>query len=179
MHSSRPRILKPASAPRRLSAALDFIGGIGVIRISLIALALTLASCASVSESSYEPSALTLAEAETGFAKSMADRDFEAFGSYIDEQAVFINGGKPLRGKQEILDHWQAFFVEVEAPFVWKPVIAEVSAANGLGYTEGPVQLANGSTIATFYSTWQLKSDGKWKVVFDNGYDTCECREPQ
>ena len=150
-----------------------------MIRINFIALAVTLGSCASFPESSSVPSALTLAEAETGFAKSMAERDFEAFGSFIDEHAVFINGGKPLRGKQEILNHWQAFFVDAEAPFAWKPVIVEVSASNGLGYTEGPVLLANGSTIATFYSTWQLKSDGTWKVVFDNGHDTCECGKSQ
>jgi len=150
-----------------------------MIRILLLALVLALASCASVPESPSVPSALTLAEAEMGFAKSMADRDFEAFGSFIDEHAVFINGGKPLRGKQAILDHWQAFFAEAQAPFDWKPVIVEVSAANGLGYTEGPVLLANGSVIATFYSTWQLKSDGTWKVVFDNGYDTCKCRDTQ
>lgn len=145
---------------------------------AVLALSLMLASCATVPRLSPPPVA-TLTAAETAFAKSMADRDLEAFGSFIDEDAVFINGGKPLRGKRQILEHWQKFFVEVEAPFVWKPIIAEVSAANGLGYTEGPVQLANGSTIATFYSTWQLKRDGSWKVVFDNGYDTCDCRKSQ
>lgn len=148
-----------------------------MIRVLFLALALVLASCATVPEVRNTPSVATLIAAETAFAKSMADRDFDAFASFIDEDAVFINGGKPLRGKRDILAHWQSFFVEVEAPFAWKPVIAEVSAANDVGYTEGPVVLPNGSTIATFYSTWQFKSKGDWKVVFDNGYDTCGCRD--
>jgi ketosteroid isomerase-like protein len=140
---------------------------------------LALASCAPTSPVTTGASASSLVEAEMGFAKAMADRDLAAFASFIDEDAVFINGGKPLRGKQKILAHWEAFFVAAEAPFAWKPVIAEVSATNGLGYTEGPVALPNGSTIATFYSTWLQKSDGTWKVVFDNGYDICNSRKSQ
>lgn len=180
-NSIAEQALRPnqTALPQRLDAALDFIGGIAVNRVLLFALALALASCATVSRVNLVPSPSSLAEAETGFAKSMANRDIKAFASFIDEDAVFINGGKPLRGKQEILAHWQAFFVEAEAPFTWKPVIAEVSSNNLLGYTEGPVLLTDGTVIATFYTTWRFQSDGTWKVVFDNGYDTCDCRKPK
>jgi len=106
----------------------------------------------------------------------MADRDLEAFSSFIHEDAVFINGGKPLRGKAAILAHWKEFFLKPEAPFSWKPKIAEVSASTGLGYTEGPVSIADGKVIATFYSTWRVQADGSWRVVFDNGYDVCDCK---
>lgn len=147
-----------------------------MIKAVSLAFAATLAACASVPEHAVVATTATLAEAETAFAQSMADRDFAAFGAFIDDDAVFINGGKPLRGKAEILAHWQAFFVEPAAPFRWKPVIAEVSPANGVGYTEGPVELADGRVIATFYSTWHMRPDGSWRVVFDNGYDRCECR---
>ena len=111
------------------------------------------------------------------FSKSMVDRDFEAFSSHIAEDAIFINGGKPLRGKKQILDHWRKFFEAKEAPFEWDPEIAEPVASESLGYTEGPVRLMNGKQIARFYSTWRRDSSGKWEVVFDNGYDLCSCEQ--
>lgn len=148
-----------------------------MIRVLCFGLMFALAACATVEKAAVVPTVATLAEAERAFAKSMADRDFNAFASFIDEDAVFINGGKPLRGKPAIVAHWQSFFVDADAPFSWKPIIAEVSAANGLGYTEGPVALTDGRIIATFYSTWRFKPDGTWRVVFDNGYDTCDCKE--
>lgn len=140
-----------------------------------VGIALALASCASAPKIEAPLTTSALADAETAFARSMQDRDLATFASFIDDDAVFINGGKPLRGKPAILAHWQSFFVEAPAPFMWKPLIAEVSAANRIGYTEGPVTLPNGATIATFFSTWRLNDDGRWKVVFDNGYDICEC----
>ena len=119
----------------------------------------------------------SLASAERSFSKSMVDRDFEAFSSHIADDAVFINGGKPLRGKKQILDHWRKFFEAKEAPFEWDPEIAEPVESEFLGYTEGPVRLMNGKEIARFYSTWRRNLSGKWEVVFDNGYDLCSCEK--
>jgi hypothetical protein len=61
-------------------------------------------------------------------------------------------------------------------PFSWDPEIAEVSAAEDLGYTEGPVGLENGKVIARFYSAWK-HHNGRWLVIFDNGYEVCECKK--
>jgi ketosteroid isomerase-like protein len=105
----------------------------------------------------------------------MADRDFERFASFIEDDAVFLNGGQPLRGKVAILAHWKRFFDAPEAPFAWRPELAEVSAAHGLGSTEGPVHAASGQVIARFYSTWKRQPDGRWTVIFDNGHDVCDC----
>lgn len=164
------------AAPRgRLTQALDFTGDIAVTRIIVILCALALGACASRPPAAPIASSASLAAAEIAFAKSMADRDLEEFSSFIHNDAVFINGGKPLRGKPQILAHWKRFFEKPEAPFSWKPEIAEVSTSTGLGYTEGPVSISNGRIIARFYSTWQLQKDGSWQVVFDNGYDVCNC----
>lgn len=114
-----------------------------------------------------------LAATETAFAKSMADRSFDDFASFVAKDAVFLNGGNPLRGKEEILNHWKAFFTEEKAPFSWSPELAEVGGVN-IGTTEGPVKNPDGKVIARFYSTWQLQPDGKWLIVFDNGYDVCK-----
>ena len=37
---------------------------------------------------------------ERAFAKSMADRDIEAFASWISEEAIFFTTQIPLRGKE-------------------------------------------------------------------------------
>ena len=112
-------------------------------------------------------------EAETAFAATMAARDLQAFGRHIADDAVFINGGQPLRGKPDILAYWARFFTGAVAPFSWKPEIVEVAAGGLLGYTEGPVTSAAGRSAARFYSTWQRQADGSWRVVFDNGYKVC------
>ena len=35
---------------------------------------------------------------ETAFAQTMADRDHAAFASFLAEDAIFVNGTKPIRG---------------------------------------------------------------------------------
>ena len=108
--------------------------------------------------------------AETAFALTMAERRFDGFGSFIAEDAVFINNGKPLRGKTEVLLHWQRFFDRAQAPFAWKPEIVEVLPSGRLAYSEGPVSGPDGKVFARYFSTWRLEADGRWRVVLDNGY---------
>lgn len=114
-----------------------------------------------------------LRAAETAFAETMARRDHAAFGRHIHPEAVFINGGQPLRGRAAILADWQRHYTAPQAPFAWRPEIVELGADGTLGYTEGPVTSPTGATIARFYSTWLLGADGRWLVVFDNGYAVC------
>jgi ketosteroid isomerase-like protein len=148
-----------------------------MIRALLASLLLASTACASPSLRSSEPTTATLSASELAFSRAMQDRDFEAFSSFIADDAVFINGGKPLRGKAEILDHWRAFFASPSAPFSWRPEISEIVRSERLGYTEGPVTAPDGAVIATFYSVWKMQADGRWAVVFDNGYEICDCRK--
>lgn len=135
---------------------------------------LALSGCATA-----PPDLVSLAEqvraSETAFAASMASRDLQAFASWIADDAVFINGGTPLRGKAAVLAHWERFFRAPQAPFAWKPEIVEVLASGQLAYSEGPVSLPDGKVIARYLSTWRREPSGAWRVVFDNGYDTCNC----
>ncbi|MGL4576565.1 MAG: YybH family protein [Burkholderiaceae bacterium] len=116
-----------------------------------------------------------VADAETAFAKSMADRDLKAFAFHIAEDAVFLNGGKPLRGKAAIVEFWKRFYTAPNAPFSWKPELVQVLPTGTLAHSSGPVHAPDGKLIAHFYSTWRLESPGVWKVVLDNGYDACNC----
>jgi ketosteroid isomerase-like protein len=128
------------------------------------------------------PDLPTLAEqvraTEADFARSMAERRFDAFAAHVAEDAVFVNGGQPLRGKAAVLAHWQSYFERPAAPFAWKPEIVEVLASGTLAYSEGPVSQPDGKTVARFFSTWRREGDGRWRVVFDNGYNLCNCPKP-
>lgn len=112
--------------------------------------------------------------AEERFAASMARRDAGAFAESIAEDAVFINGGNPLRGKAAIVEHWRKFFAPAQAPFAWRPELVELASSGTLGYTEGPVLSPTGALLARFFTTWQLSAGGRWLVVFDNGYTVCK-----
>lgn len=112
-------------------------------------------------------------QAELAFAATMAARDLKAFAGFIAEDAVFINGGQPLRGRSAIVQHWERFFSGPVAPFSWAPEIVEVAAGGTLAYTEGPVTAASGGSASRFYTTWQRQAQGGWLVVFDNGYRVC------
>jgi uncharacterized protein (TIGR02246 family) len=115
-----------------------------------------------------------VAAAETAFAQTMADRDFAAFGRFIADDAVFLNGNDPLRGKAAILAFWQKFYAEPAAPFAWQPDTVQVLPTGDLAQTVGPVTGPDGKVFARFYSTWRREPDGRWLVVLDNGYSTCK-----
>jgi ketosteroid isomerase-like protein len=136
------------------------------------ALATMLSGCA-VNPSAADHAALVeqVRAAETAFARSMAERDFKAFAGFISDDAVFVNGGQPLRGKPAVLAHWKRFFESAAAPFAWQPLIVEVTGDGRLGYSEGPVKLPDGRIPSRYFSTWRLEGDGRWRVAFDNGCD--------
>jgi ketosteroid isomerase-like protein len=144
--------------------------------LALAAAAVALAGCTTPT-----PDLTSLAEqvraSETAFAASLAARDFTAFAGWVADDAVFINGGKPLRGKAAVLAHWARFFERPAAPFSWKPEIIEVLSSGGLAYSEGPVSLPDGRVVARYFSTWRRDAGG-WKIVLDNGVDRCDCAAP-
>ncbi len=140
---------------------------------------LLLAACPGIAASAEVAQASQgLRAAETGFAQAMAERDLAAFAAYVADDAVFINGGKPLRGRAAVVEYWKRFFEKPQAPFAWKPEIVEVTQAGRLGYSEGPVSTPDGTVVSRYYSTWRQDAQGTWKVVFDNGYDLCKCPRP-
>lgn len=144
--------------------------------LATLSAVLALAGCATPPP---DPTALAeqVRASETAFAATLAVRDFTAFAGWVADDAVFINGGKPLRGKAAVLAHWARFFQKPAAPFSWKPEIIEVLASGGLAYSEGPVSLPDGRVVARYFSTWRRDADG-WRIVLDNGVDHCDCSTP-
>ena len=112
--------------------------------------------------------------AEKAFAKTMADRNIQAFAGYISEEGVFFGGKGPIRGREAVVTAWKRFFDGADAPFSWDPETAEVLPSGNLGLTSGPVHDPKGELIGTFTTVWRLETDGKWRVIFDKGCDVCK-----
>ena len=144
-----------------------------------LAFTLTLALLAFCSPLAADEAADELRAAEIAFAATVADRDLEAFASFLDEDAVFVSAGV-LRGREAIVQAWSAFFAEGAPELTWKPEVVEVRP-DGLGLTRGPytmtVTAPDGSTRSSsgsFTSIWRRGADGAWKVLFDSGCPPCE-----
>jgi ketosteroid isomerase-like protein len=132
------------------------------------------AGCASVRPKATRDELIRQATAaELAFARTMVDRDHAAFLGFVAEDAVFLNGGKPLRGRVAVGEHWKRFYNSTTPPFTWRPDLVEVSG--DLAQSIGPVAAPGGKIVSRFYSTWRLEPDGRWRVVFDDGYDVCDC----
>ena len=151
-----------------------------MIRLSLLCMALVIAlviapPISAATSRNDDPQAEVRA-AETAFAAAMAERDFDAFQRHIADDAVFVSGGKALRGKAAVLAHWARFFEDTQAPFSWKADLVEALPTGTLAYSTGPVQAPDGTLIAQFASTWRREPSGEWRVVFDNGHAVCSSR---
>jgi len=112
-------------------------------------------------------------ETERAFAHTMAARDFAAFQSFVSEEAVFLGGRTPLRGKRQVADGWKPLFAKPDAPFSWEPATVEVLDSGTLALSTGPVRDPGGKVIETFTSIWRLEGPGVWRIVFDTGSDAC------
>jgi ketosteroid isomerase-like protein len=145
--------------------------------------ALVLAGCASVPPSALAPADEALLRAqvfatERAFARTMADRDFAAFSSFLSEEAVFLSGPAPLRGKAQVASHWKRWFEAKDAPFAWEPAEVLVLDSGTLALSTGPVHNSAGKRFATFTSVWRLEAPGTWRIVLDKGDDYCDCARP-
>lgn len=116
---------------------------------------------------------------ELAFAKTMADRDHQAFTSFLADDAIFLGNKSAARGKQAVADRWAKFFKKEKAGFAWKPEKVEVLDNGTLALSTGPVWDDIGR-FHTYTSIWRKNASGQWKVIFDKGdrYCTKAKKEP-
>lgn len=114
-----------------------------------------------------------VADVERAFAKSMADRDFAAFSSFVADDTVFVSGPQVLRGKASVIAAWKPFFEGSDAPFSWAPETVIALPSGGLALSTGPVAAPSGQVTAYYTSTWRKDASGEWKIIFDKGQDIC------
>jgi ketosteroid isomerase-like protein len=140
-----------------------------MLRRWLLVAAAAATGATATAQSSLEAQRTEVFAAERAFARSMADRDFAAFGRYVAEDSVFFAGSTPLRGREAVLAAWRELFEGPAAPFSWEPDQVEVLAAGDLALSTGLVKNPEGVVTARFNSIWQRQPDGRWLVVFDKG----------
>ncbi len=109
-----------------------------------------------------------VAATERAFARSMAERDHQAFTSFLSDEAVFLSAKDSLRGKAAVAAAWQRFFDGPAAPFSWEPDRVE-ALASGLALSTGPVYDPAGTVTGRFTSIWRREAPGTWRIVFDWG----------
>jgi ketosteroid isomerase-like protein len=119
-----------------------------------------------------------VAATERAFARTMADRDLQAFARFIAPDAVFFSGAKVLRGRQAVLDGWRALYAAPTAPFSWEPAQVEALESGDLALSTGPVRDTDGKIVAQFTTIWRREAPHTWRVVYDKGNDVCECAAP-
>jgi ketosteroid isomerase-like protein len=118
-----------------------------------------------------------VADTERAFAATMAQRDHQAFVTFLAEEAIFYNGQKALRGKDTVAAEWKPFYEKPEAPFSWEPDQVEVLDSGTLAHSSGPVRDPQGKIVSRFNSVWRLEAPGKWRIVFDKGERVCDCKK--
>jgi ketosteroid isomerase-like protein len=142
------------------------------------ALCSLLAACASPARVPADEAPRQVMETERAFARTMAERNLAAFGTFVSEDAVFFSGPTPLHGKAAVVEWWARFYKAPAAPFSWEPEQVEVLASGDLALSTGPVHDASGKLIAHFTSIWRLEAPGRWRIVFDKGAEVCNCAKP-
>ncbi len=134
-----------------------------------------LSACATSPRANLDDARAQVFAAERAFAKTMADRDYAAFTSFLASDAVFFSGPEPRRGKQAVAEWWKRFYEKPQAPFSWEPERVEVLDSGNLALSTGPVRDPDGKLIATFTSIWRLEAPATWRIVFDKGNEACDC----
>jgi ketosteroid isomerase-like protein len=112
---------------------------------------------------------------EQAFAKTMADRDFKAFVTFLSPDAVFFSGTSVKHGPAEVAVQWRPYYDGRKAPFSWAPDHVEVLASGKLALSTGPVY-EDGKIVGRFNSIWRLEADNNWRIVFDKGEAVCSTK---
>jgi ketosteroid isomerase-like protein len=121
--------------------------------------------------------AAEIVKADAAFARSVADKNRDAFLSFLAEATTF-GGGTPneLHGRDAVMKEWGEFFTADGPTLTWQPTKGEVIGAGDLGYTIGRSvfrrKAADGTVTerhGQYVTVWKKEADGSWKVIFDTG----------
>ena len=128
------------------------------------------------------PAVLSAAECEVwarelSFARSVADRDAEAFAAHLHEDAVFgVSRPGVTRGRAAITAEWAGLIAGTRVRLSWYPTHTAIGGVSDIAWSSGPalyeaVDPADPvqHRIGAFTSVWHRGSDGVWRVLFDDG----------
>lgn len=110
-----------------------------------------------------------VAAVENAFAKTMTERDFDTFKTFLAPDTIFWGGDGPLRGKDAVMAAWAGFYQGKTAPFSWRSETVMVNEGGKIAFSTGPVSNPEGEVFAYFNSVWRRNDDGAWQIIFDKG----------
>ena len=144
------------------------------MRAGLLLVALSLTACATIpSKPDVAQLEREVIQTERAFAKTMAERNFAAFTSFLADDAIFFSGDEPLHGKERVAEAWKGLYDKPEPAFSWEPERVVVLDSGNLALSTGPVHDPKGKLVGTFTSIWRRDAPGVWHIVFDKGNDVC------
>ena len=116
-------------------------------------------------------------QADRDFSRAVANRDRNAFLSFLADKVTFNAGtANERQGRDAIMMGWSDFFEKDGPSLTWAPTEAIVSAAGNEGATTGTAVLKSKAADGTmqeqrtaYVTVWRKQGDGSWKVVADTG----------
>lgn len=120
---------------------------------------------------------------ERDFAKTMADRDLQAFAGSIAQDAVFRSGQPLLVGRGAVVEGWRDRFKPGPAPFSWEPDRVTVADSEAIAVSSGPVRDHDGKIAGRFTTVWHKETtpdaSSRSRVIVDQGVPLVECGAPK
>ena len=116
-----------------------------------------------------------LLDADTAFARNVAERGVEAWVEAFAPDGVMLPAGSPQVPREKIGELMQRLGdPRKEKPALrveWWPKLAAVSADGTLGYTIGNsvAHTPEGDRQGKYVTIWRRQPDGAWKAVLDIG----------
>jgi len=129
-----------------------------------------------------EALAREVSAAERSFARTMADRDLQAFAGFVAEDAVFRDDSRLLLGRDAVVEAWSRLFKPGPAPFSWEPDTVTVADSGSTAISSGPVHDSSGKIVGRFTTVWRREASpdgsGRWRAIVDQGVPLTECSAP-
>ncbi len=121
--------------------------------------------------------ARALMRADSLFDVDTAARGADGWAAWFAEDGAMLPAGDSIvRGRDAIRDAMAPAFATPGYSLRWKPVGADVSGGNDLGYTYGTYTSTSagpdGKPVTRggrYVTIWKKQADGSWKAVMDIG----------
>lgn len=118
--------------------------------------------------------AVALRGADAAFARSVSDRDEEAFRTFLGEDAIFVGSTGLLQGREAVVARWRRFLEKDGPSLRWAPTGGDGAGSGDLGWTVGNARFegkdAAGKPVArdsTYLTVWARRGGGPWQVAMD------------
>jgi uncharacterized protein (TIGR02246 family) len=148
------------------------------LAVSLLLLAFTVACTQAPPPppDTHDADVQSLKDAEAGWAKAVAAKDFEkGVGYYADDASMLIANAPAINGKDAIRAAMKPMYDDPNFALAFQASRVEVAKSADLGYTQGTYTLTITdpktkkpvTDKGKYLTTYKKQADGTWKAVGD------------